>query len=449
MLKEFQEYLTKLVGDLPSNYRFLLAVSGGKDSVVLSDLFYCSGIPFAMAHVNFQLRGADSDGDEKFVKAFARRCEVECFCTTLDTKAYAAEHQRSTQMAARTFRYIWLEQVRAEHGFDYIVTAHHLNDTVETILYNLAKGSGIKGILGIPAINGHVIRPMLFATRPTIDDYYQKAELVHREDSSNAQVGYARNWIRHEVVPALQKLNPSLEVTINRNLVYWQQMNAWFEQEAARIRSEIWQNRGKRYVVCLESIVKHPALQTLLFHWLQPFGYVADQVADLSEAILEQKQGKLFFSKTHQALLHQGTLIIEVQTPYDDTVVIWSADQPSLSLDGHKIIFSTHAESPQILPNQPDIAWLDADALQFPLELRHWRTGDYFYPLGMAGKPKKVQDYFTDEKIDRFAKDRIWLLINGNGMIIWVVGFRIDDRFKIQETTTRFALLQVSPLVQF
>ena len=449
MLKEFQEYLTKLVGDLPSNYRFLLAVSGGKDSVVLSDLFYCSGIPFAMAHVNFQLRGADSDGDEKFVKAFARRCEVECFCTTLDTKAYAAEHQRSTQMAARTFRYIWLEQVRAEHGFDYIVTAHHLNDTVETILYNLAKGSGIKGVLGIPAINGHVIRPMLFATRPTIDDYYQKAELVHREDSSNAQVGYARNWIRHEVVPALQKLNPSLELTINRNLVYWQQMNAWFEQEAARIRREIWQTQGQRYWVGLESITKHPALQTLLFHWLQPFGYVADQVADLTEAILAQKQGKLFFSKTHQVLLHQGTLIIELQTPYDDTVVIWSADQPSLSLDGHKIIFSTHTESPKILPNQPDIAWLDADALQFPLELRHWRTGDYFYPLGMAGKPKKVQDYFTDEKIDRFAKDRIWLLLNGNGMIIWVVGFRIDDRFKIQETTTRFALLQVVPLVHF
>lgn len=449
MLKEFQEYLTKLVGDLPSNYRFLLAVSGGKDSVVLSDLFYCSGIPFAMAHVNFQLRGADSDGDEKFVKAFARRCEVECFCTALDTKAYAAEHQLSTQMAARTFRYIWLEQVRAEHGFDYIVTAHHLNDTVETILYNLAKGSGIKGILGIPAINGYVIRPLLFSTRQTIDGYYQKAELVHREDSSNAQVGYARNWIRHEVVPALQKLNPSLEVTINRNLVYWQQMNVWFEQEAARIRTKIWQAQEQRHVIELDYIRNHPALQTLLFHWLQPFGYVADQVADLCEAVLAKKQGKLFFSKTHQALLHQGTLIIELQTTQDERVIFWPSAEPSLSLDGHKIAFSFHAECPKILPNQPDLAWLDADALVFPLQLRHWCAGDCFYPLGMAGKPKKVQDYFTDEKIDRFAKNRIWLLINGNGMIIWVVGFRIDDRFKIQDHTTRFALFQVSPMVHF
>ncbi|AEE48750.1 tRNA lysidine(34) synthetase TilS [Haliscomenobacter hydrossis] len=449
MLKEFQEYLTKLIGDLPSNYQFLLAVSGGKDSVVLADLFYCSGIPFAIAHINFQLRGEESDGDERFVKALAKRCEVECFTMLADTKAYGAEHKLSTQMAARTIRYTWLEQTRATHNLDYIVTAHHLNDTVETILYNLAKGSGIKGNLGIPAINGRVIRPLLFATRKSIDAYYTQEQLAHREDASNAQVGYARNWIRHQVVPGLQKLNPSLELTIGRNMVYWQQIYAWFEQEAAQLKHHTWHSDAHRHTIELDSIQDHPALHTLLFHWLQTFGFGAEQIAGISAAVLAQKQGKLFLSKTHKALLHQGKIIIEAQSTQGQEAVLWPEGESSLSLHGQKITFSIYSKIPMPIPNQPDIAWVDGSALQFPLKLRHWQHGDAFYPLGMSGKPKKIQDYFTDEKIDRFAKERIWLLVNGDGRIIWVVGFRVDDRFKIAESTTQFTRFNISPLMQF
>lgn len=446
MLKEFQHHLTHLIQDDPGNYRFLLAVSGGKDSIVLGDLFYCSGIPFGIAHMNFQLRGEESDGDERFVKAFAQRCEVKCFTQAVETKSYAAANQLSTQMAARTLRYTWLEQVRTEQGFDYIVTAHHLNDSVETILYNFTKGSGIKGMLGIPALNGRVLRPMLFATRQDIDAYYVQEELVHREDASNAESGYARNWIRHQVVPNLQKLNPSFEHTVERNLVYWQQIYAWFEQEAQQLRAQVWQSDSLRYTLHLSSIQTHPALLTLLFHWLQGFGFVGDQIQGMYNAILEQKQGKLFLSKNHRALLHQGKLIIEAQNLLPEAPQQWPIGESSLSLHGQKITFSIYTQRPISLPHQSDIAWVDGAGLQFPLTLRHWHPGDLFYPLGMAGKPKKIQDYFTDEKIDRFAKERIWLLVNGDGRIIWVLGFRVDDRFKIQAHTTQFACFQLVPL---
>lgn len=446
MLKEFQDHLTQLLPDYPGNYRFLLAISGGKDSIVLGDLFYCSGIPFGIAHMNFQLRGEESDGDERFVKAFAQRCEVECFTQAIDTKSYAAANQLSTQMAARTLRYTWLEQVRAEQGFDYIITAHHLNDSVETILYNLTKGSGIRGMLGIPAVNGRVLRPLLFATRQDIDAYYAQEELVHREDASNAESGYARNWIRHQVVPNLQKLNPSFEHTVERNLVYWQQIYGWFEQEAQQLRGQVWQSDSLRHTFDLSSIQNHPALHTLLFHWLQGFGFAAEQIQGMYQAVLEQKQGKLFLNKTHRVLLHQGKLIIEAQDLLPEAPQQWPIGESSLSLHGQKITFSIYTQRPISLPSQRDIAWVDGAELQFPLTLRHWQPGDLFYPLGMAGKPKKIQDYFTDEKIDRFLKERIWLLVNGDGRIIWVLGFRVDDRFKIQTKTTQFACFQLLPL---
>lgn len=446
MLKEFQEQLSNLLQDIPSNFRFLLAISGGKDSIVLGDLFFCSGIPFAIAHMNFQLRGEDSNGDERFVKAFARRCEVECFTKAVDTKDFAKTQQLSTQMAARNLRYSWLEEVRNEYGFDYIVTAHHLNDSVETILYNLTKGSGIKGMLGIPEINGRVIRPLLFATRKEIDAYYEQEDLAHREDASNAESGYARNWIRHEVVPNLQKLNPSFEHTVQRNLVYWKQIYAWFEQEAQQLGEYLWKRDATRHTLEVESIRRHPALLTLLFHWLQGFGFVAEQVQGIYTAILEQKQGKLFLSKSHRALLHQGKLIIETQNLLPEAPQQWPLGESSLSLHGQKITFSIYAQRPISLPNRANIAWVDATELKFPLTLRHWQPGDLFYPLGMAGKPKKIQDYFTDEKIDRFAKERIWLLVNGDGRIIWVLGYRVDDRFKIQSDTTQFACFQLKPL---
>ena len=445
MLKAFQDYLSELLQDNPANYRFLLAISGGKDSIVLGDLFFCAGIPFGIAHMNFQLRGEASDGDERFVKAFAQRCEVACFTAAVDTKTYAAEHQLSTQMAARKMRYTWLEKIRQKEGFDYIVTAHHLNDSVETILYNFTKGSGIKGMLGIPAVNGRVIRPLSFATRQEIDAYYVQEDLVHREDASNAESGYARNWIRHEVVPKLQKLNPSFEQTVSRNLVYWQQINAWFEQEALQIKAQIWQTEPLRTTLQLSSIESHPALFTLLFHWLQGFGFVAEQISGIHTAFMEKKQGKLFLSKSHKALLHQGKLIIEAQNTPPGPPQQWPADSPSLSLHGQKITISTYTKVPISIPDQPDIAWVDAGQLSFPLELRHWRSGDVFYPLGMGGTPKKIQDYFTDEKIDRFAKERIWLLVNGDGRIIWVLGFRVDDRFKIQDNTNHFAQFQLLP----
>ena len=445
MLKAFQDYLSELLQDNPANYRFLLAISGGKDSIVLGDLFFCAGIPFGIAHMNFQLRGEASDGDERFVKAFAKRCEVACFTTAVDTKNYAAEQQLSTQMAARKMRYTWLEQIRQQEGFDYIVTAHHLNDSVETILYNFTKGSGIKGMLGIPAVNGRVIRPLSFATRAEIDSYYVQEDLVHREDASNAESGYARNWIRHEVVPKLQKLNPSFEQTVSRNLVYWQQINAWFEQEAQQIKAQIWHTAPHRHTLQLSSIQSHPALLTLLFHWLQGFGFVAEQINGIHTAFLEKKQGKLFLSKSHKALLHQGKLIIEVQNPASEPPRLWPAGDSSLSLHGQKITIYIDTKGPISIPDQHDIAWVDAAELSFPLELRHWRAGDVFYPLGMAGKPKKIQDYFTDEKIDRFAKERIWLLVNGDGRIIWVLGFRVDDRFKIRENTTQFAQFKLNP----
>jgi tRNA(Ile)-lysidine synthase len=430
MIELFFHNLRRLLGEDPQNQRFLLAVSGGQDSVIMADLFFVSGIPFGVAHCNYQLRGEDSDLDLEFVKKLAAQYEVPFYQNTFDTKNLAAQRKQSIQVVARQLRYDWLEEIRKNEDYHYICTAHHLNDTVETILYNLIKGTGLKGLTGIPEKNGHILRPLLFATKKDLLRYYREAELSHREDYSNSETSYARNQIRHKVIPPLHEINPSLEHTMGRNLGYWREIRQWFEVEAEKLRSEWMEQSPDRIKIDLEHLCAHPASSSLLHFWLQAYGFFPEQLENILQAYQNGAKSRIFLSATHRALLYQQHLIIEAQ--FTGGAAFFLLEREAGNLENPKLSW-THEPRPAAFSTVPHLAFFSAKELVFPLKLRHWQAGDLFYPLGMGGKAKKLQDFFSDEKIDRFARERAWILCNGDGRLMWVLGKRIDERFKVRD----------------
>jgi tRNA(Ile)-lysidine synthase len=376
------------------------------------------------------LRGEDSDLDLLFVQKLAERYEVPFYQNIFDTKNIATQRKQSIQVVARHLRYDWMEAIRAEEHYHYLCTAHHLNDTVETILYNLIKGTGLKGLTGIPEKNGYVLRPLLFAPKKDLLTYYQEAELSHREDYSNSETSYARNQIRHKVIPPLREINPSLEHTIGRNLGYWREIRHWFEAEAEKLRGEWVEDSPGRSSIDLARLCSHPASSSLLHFWLQSYGFFPEQLENILKAYENGAKSRIFLSETHRALLYQQHLIIEEQfTGHDEFFLLENAtghlENPALNW--------AIVPRPQAFSRQPDLAYFSTKDLVFPLKLRHWQAGDLFYPLGMGGKAKKLQDYFSDEKIDRFARERAWVLCNGDGQVMWVWGKRIDERFKVKD----------------
>jgi tRNA(Ile)-lysidine synthase len=430
MIEPFYHNLRRILGEDPQNRRFLLAVSGGQDSVIMADLFFVSGIPFGIAHCNYQLRGEDSDLDLLFVQNLAAQYVVPFYQNTFDTKNIAAQKKQSIQVVARQLRYDWLEEIRALAGYDHICTAHHLNDTVETILYNLIKGTGLKGLTGIPEKNGYVLRPLLFAAKKDLLKYYQSAELSHREDYSNSETSYARNQIRHKVIPPLREINPSLEHTMGRNLGYWREIRQWFEVEAEKLRGEWVEESPGRISIDLERLCAHPASSSLLHFWLQADGFFPEQLENILHAYHNGAKSRIFLSPTHRALLYQQHLIIEEQFSGQGEFFLLETENGQLENPALSWAMQTR---PNAFSTVPHLAFFSPKGLIFPLKLRHWQAGDLFCPLGMGGKAKKLQDYFSDEKIDRFARERTWILCNGDGQLMWVLGKRVDERFKVQE----------------
>lgn len=443
LLKNFRAALLQLPG-VQEEQHFLLAVSGGKDSTVLADLFFCAGFSITIAHCNFQLRGAEADADEVFVQQLAARYEAPFFSTRFETAEFAETKKISIQAAARWLRYEWLENLRVAEGLDWIVTAHHANDNVETILYNFTKGTGLAGLLGIPAVNGKVIRPLLGFTREELEQYYLQEELEHREDRSNAEVYYARNRIRQQVVPTLKIINPHLEHSVSKNLPFLQEIALFFELEVQRVREKYWTERHGVYFFAVEVLKDHPAAGNLLHRLLQPFNFTSDQIGNLLQAIKNGQPGKFFYSEGYQMLLDCVTLVIEKKREANDASIWIPADQFEVSLPSGLFILVYHQEPPTTYSVDVNTAWIDSAELRFPLELRHWRAGDVFCPLGMGGRRRKLQNFLSDQKIDRFTKKNLWLLVNADGRIIWVVGFRLDERFKIQDSTTTTVEIKIT-----
>lgn len=424
----------------------LLAISGGVDSVVLLDLAQRAGWPVGIAHCNFQLRGAASDGDEDFVRDLGEAFDLPVYVEVFDTKKEAAQRGVSIQMAARDLRYTWLEKIRRREGYELIATAHHLDDSVETVLYNFAKGTGIRGLHGIPVRREAIIRPLLFAAKEEVEAHARSLELPFREDASNATDDYARNKIRHHVVPVLRELNPGFLATAATNLERFRQVEYLYELALERIREELAEEQGERMTINLERLLHYyRAAPTILYELLHPYGFHPGQVAQILDSTTRQP-GALFFTESHQLVVDRETLILDARIFDIEEKLYYIADGIEIvHLPGGRLEIAYKEGRPETFPSDPNRTFLDAELLTFPLRLRHWRPGDYFCPLGMQGRRQKIQDFFTNKKIHRLDKDRIWLLETHHGEICWVVGHRLDERFKISPQTSRYAELTYYP----
>ncbi|HRG00891.1 MAG TPA: tRNA lysidine(34) synthetase TilS [Bacteroidia bacterium] len=432
MLKRFEVNITKN-NLFNKKDKLLLAFSGGVDSVVLADLLHKAGYTIELAHCNFQLRGQEAKDDTAFCESFAKTMNVPLHVIYFDTKTYAAEHKLSIQMAARELRYNWFKQLKAEHHFDYILTAHHANDNVETLVVNLIRGTGIKGLQGVPEKQHFMVRPLLFATKEEIRDYALEHKLQCREDSSNQEVKYKRNFIRHQIVPELKKLNPAIEETIHTSVQFFKQ-SADIVAEYAQLKFQsICKEENEQLFINIESLLKEKQKETFLFEWLHNKQFKTSQIQQLTEALVtEDKVGKQFSSATHKLVIDRTYIIVKAIIEEEiKEYTISSIDDIK-----HLPILLTFEETTNgtFSKNKNEICIPFKDAI-FPLKLRRWKQGDKFKPFGMNGF-KKLSDFFKDQKLSLFEKESVWILGNKEH-IIWVVGYRMDDRCKVVEGTEK------------
>ena len=421
--------------------KILLAVSGGMDSMAMVQLFRMADIDFGIAHCNFNLRGEESDGDEKLVESIAKQWTIPYYKISFDTTNLAAQEKTSIQIMARALRYEWLEKTRQAHGFAYIATAHHLKDSLETVLYNLAKGCGIRGLHGIPIKQDTIIRPILFATKKEVESFVQVHSVSYRDDASNQSIKYKRNLIRHTVLPQLALINPSLEKTFAKTIQHIRDTELLFE--------EMIQQYAKRLVVATNNQVRiqkapleqHPANKTILYELIAPYGFNGDHAAQIVDS--SHQVGNVFFSPSHQLLIDRDTIIIQAINTNKENYVTVKNYYDKVKINKQVLTFSLHAKKEVDLKQPATIAFLDARMLQFPLRLRYWQSGDRFQPLGMKGKSKKLQDFFSDLKLTRFEKEQV-LLLESEGEICWVVGYRIDERFKITDATEQVIMVKIN-----
>lgn len=441
MLQEFLYYLEK-EQLLDPGSRVLLAVSGGVDSVVMSHLFQQAGLDFGVGHCNFQLRGQASDEDERFVLALADKWGVPAFSHRFDTEAYAAEAGQSIQVAARALRYNWLEEVRQENNFTHIATAHHLNDSIETLLLNLAKGCGIRGLHGIPAKNGPVVRPLLFARREQLEQYAAEQGLSCREDATNRETKYQRNKIRHQAIPVFKEINPAFEQTMAENIERFRQLEHLLDWAMRHIAQDAILSYGDPFRLSIEELETFDSvLPTVLFEFLHPYGFNSSQAQQLSQSL--NNTGAIFLSPGYRLLVERDEIVVETAVLERETMEFHlTPETRDIAVPGGRLRLAHQEGQPAAFPADGWQTFLDAGSLQFPLTLRHWRAGDVFQPLGMEGKHQKLQDFFNNQKVSRFNKEKIWILEDAAGRICWVVGHRVDERFKIASSTRAYWALK-------
>jgi tRNA(Ile)-lysidine synthase len=420
--------------------QIMLAVSGGIDSVVMTDLFCNAGHTCTVLHCNFGLRGGESDGDEAFVRTLAAGYEIPVFVKHFETEDYAEEHGISIQMAARELRYAWFQEITEHDDTHRIATAHNLNDSIETVLLNLSRGTGIKGITGIPVMNGKTIRPLLFATRKEITDYARDRSLQYREDSSNASKKYHRNKVRHDLIPVFEEINPSFIQTMRDNIRRFGESYTIYREQVAKKRGAIFLEKGSHIEIRVDSIKELEPIGSWLYELFSEFGFTMDQCLNI-EKILDADSGKQFISPTHRLFRDRDTfLLYKVENLSFERYYIDSPESRA-SLPFSMDIEVIDRQDMSGFPSSRKIACLDLDRLNFPLIIRKWQHGDYFYPLGME-QMKKVSDFFIDNKIPVPEKGRTWILTSGN-KIVWIMGLRIDNRFRITDKTKRVIKLQL------
>lgn len=439
MLARFLEHIEKN-SLCEKSAKILLAVSGGADSVVMAELFHRAGYKFGIIHCNFQLRGEESDADEAFVRDLAvKKYHVPFFVTHFDTKKYAEQHKRSIQEAARELRYAYFEEIRKKEHYSSLATAHHADDNIETFFINLLRGSGISGLAGIPVKQKNIIRPLLFAYRSEIEEYAKKNKLKYRTDSSNKDTKYLRNKIRNKLMPVMEQIYPQYRSAINTSITNLRNTETAYRAYLEKI-SLIKTNKNGLKTISIKDLKKLEPASHYLFEFISAFGFNKHVCDDICNA-LDEAPGKLFLSPTHRLVKDRENLILEQLTNEAPGRIFFLNDGVKQMSDPIKLKLSVK-KSPAITVFSTDknLALLDKDRLVFPLTIRKWQKGDYFYPLGMKCK-KKLSDFFTDHKFSVIDKENTWLLCSED-KIVWVIGWRIDERFKISARTQNILQLK-------
>jgi tRNA(Ile)-lysidine synthase len=437
--KKFTNFIEQN-GLFERNSTILAAVSGGMDSVLMVHLLKSSGYNFAIAHCNFQLRGNEATADQEFCKQLAHQNKVPFHTINFDTQQYASDKKISIQMAARDLRYAWFEQIKQLHNYTAIALAHHQNDAIETILLNLVRGTGIAGLHGILPKNGSLVRPLLFLNRDEIQKLIAENNYQYVEDSSNASVKYARNKLRHEVIPKLQELNPSLESTFDNNLKHFRDIETLLEVRLAELKKELFVYEGDDIHLKLDAIKALNPQRLLLFKLLQEFGFNETAIDDLI-SVLNKHSGKVFEATNFKLILDRDKLIITPNNKVIQGAVSIETADHSINYGNYKLTV-LHDDTPLIIKDNPLAVSVDADKLVYPLSIRGWQQSDNFCPLGMKTR-KKLSDYFISQKIPLHQKSEIPLLVNGNGEIIWIGGYRLDDRYKVSKNTKKVTIFEL------
>lgn len=433
MLERLKKYIetNKL---LDKGDKILLAVSGGADSMAMLHLFSCLGYNFAVAHCNFQLRGLESDRDQRLVMEVAERMGIEIFTKQFDTESYAQDKGISIEMAARELRYGWFDAVCKVKGFNKIATAHHREDRIETVLINMMRGTGLKGLIALSCKNGNIIRPILFANKPEIIEYIRDKEIPFIVDSSNLDTKIIRNHIRKNIIPLFSEINTAYEQNFINTIEVLEETYKIFQSQVQHIKDSCVLPKESGIEILIEPLIEAGNTKTYLFELLSPYGVNPSMAGDIAN-VLTGESGKIFITSTHKVLKDRDRLIIQEIRDTKEDIIYISKDDTEISTPIELNLEVIEVDNNFSVNKEACTADIDYDKLQFSLLLRHPKTGDYFHPLGLKGN-KKLSDFMTDIKLSRFDKEKAWLLCNGE-QIVWVLGMRLDNRYRITPQTKK------------
>ncbi len=415
------------------NSKIIVAVSGGADSMALALLLHQSNVQITIAHCNFGLRNKESDDDEVFVTNWAKVQNIPCFVNRFELQKYLSQNPENIQLLARNLRYEWFEKLRTELQYDLIAVAHHKLDSVETLLYNFLKGTGIAGLHGIKQQNDVIIRPLLDFSKEEIITFCSINNIAWRKDSSNKKDTYTRNNIRHNLIPLLNQIVPNATENLFKNTKRLEEVEIIYNQRIEQLKKKLIENRNNDYYISIRKIKNYQPLYTILYELLKPFSFTAASITDVVQ-LLNAESGKQVIASTHRIIKDRAFLIITPKSTEDSTHINLEILQTGKSVIkfGDKILALQVVPSVKDLNTSSNEVYVNLSKMEQPIILRPKKTGDYFYPFGMGMKKKKVSRYLIDQKVPIHEKENVWV-IESNKRIVWVIGMRLDERFKIKD----------------
>ena len=445
LLQKFLAYIKK-ENLFDKKDHLLIAVSGGADSTVLCALCAAANFSFSLAHCNFQLRGEESDRDELFVKKLSEKYNVKLFLKTFDTVSHAKLNKTSIEETARNLRYDWFKQLlhdskATDNPFSFLLTAHHADDNVETVMMNFFRGTGIKGLRGILAKQQQIVRPLLFAKRKDIEEYAVTNQVEYITDSSNASNDYTRNLFRNEILPLIEKVYPEALNNVLRNIKRFAAVEYLYDESIVQIKQNLIEKKGDEIHIPVLKLLKSKPLQTVIYEIIKDAGFTALQVNEV-EKLLHSDSGKYIKSASHIILINRKWLIISPVTSSQETKNIIVEENVGNILFDEGTLQISPSTVPEKFAGDAMTVYIDGVNFKYPLLLRKWKAGDYFYPLGMT-KKKKLSRFFIDLKLSLLQKEKCWVL-ESDKKIVWVIGYRIDERFKITSSSKQIVKLNLS-----